>query len=135
MSGRAPPGFARPDDEACVRGFEPRDLPAKAIGLGALGFFASIGVAGLLLFGLLTVLTRETQGPPATAVEVQRIIPPEPRLETAPAADRQALEEAALAKLDGYRWIDRAAGIAQIPIGRAMELLAGRGWPDKGSAR
>jgi hypothetical protein len=38
----------------------------------------------------------------------------------------RAAEEA---QLHSYRWVDREAGIAAIPIERAMEILAQRGLP------
>ena len=58
-------------------------------------------------------------------------IPPhafsEPRLQEAPRADRERLEAQQAAELRGYRWIDREAGIAHIPIEDAMALVASRG--------
>jgi hypothetical protein len=51
---------------------------------------------------------------------------PEPRLQVAPAADLQKLRALEDTKLRQYAWIDRQAGIAAIPIERAMELVAAR---------
>lgn len=42
-----------------------------------------------------------------------------------PAERRAELEAAERARLDDYGWSDRAQGMAQIPIGRAMDLLEG----------
>jgi hypothetical protein len=53
-----------------------------------------------------------------------------PRLETRPALDRLDAELQARARLEGYGWVDRQAGIARIPIERAMAIQARRGWPD-----
>jgi hypothetical protein len=50
----------------------------------------------------------------------------EPRLQVAPAADLKKLRAIEDARLWQYEWIDRQAGIAAIPIERAMEILAGR---------
>jgi hypothetical protein len=53
-------------------------------------------------------------------------VPPPPRLERAP---RQALatqQASAKADLERYAWVDRAHGIAEIPIERAMQILAAR---------
>ena len=44
------------------------------------------------------------------------------RLQSSPQQDLRAYREQKAQALDGYRWIDRAAGIVQIPIERAMEL-------------
>lgn len=55
-------------------------------------------------------------------------VPPEPRLQADPAGDLQTLRTAEQAILEGYGWIDRDAGIARVPIDRAMDLVAaGRG--------
>lgn len=50
--------------------------------------------------------------------------PPGPRLQPEPAADlaRQRAHDAAQSQ--SYRWENREAGIAQIPVERAMQLLA-----------
>jgi hypothetical protein len=58
---------------------------------------------------------------------------PEPRLQVAPAGDLKKLRAIEDAKLRQYEWIDRQAGIAAIPIERAMELLAARS--GKGESR
>jgi hypothetical protein len=55
--------------------------------------------------------------------------PPEPRLEANPLADLQALHDKEDALLNRYRWIDKSKGIVQIPVDRAMALLARRGLP------
>jgi hypothetical protein len=58
-------------------------------------------------------------------------IPPrafsEPRLQETPRGDRARLEAQQAAELQGYRWINREAGIAHIPIEDAMALVASRG--------
>jgi len=49
-----------------------------------------------------------------------------PALQSAPAGELRAYRRDKAAVLEGYRWIDRGAGIVQIPIERAMELTVGR---------
>lgn len=51
---------------------------------------------------------------------------PAPRLQSAPSSDLRALREEKRAMLTEYRWLDRDAGVVQIPIARAMELLVAR---------
>jgi len=46
-----------------------------------------------------------------------------------PPADLAAYRRKERALLNTYGWNDRATGVAHIPIARAMELLARRGWP------
>jgi hypothetical protein len=55
--------------------------------------------------------------------------PPEPRLEANPLQDLQALHDKEDALLKRYRWIDKPKGIVQIPVDRAMVVLAERGLP------
>jgi hypothetical protein len=49
-------------------------------------------------------------------------LPPQPRLQTAPALDLAQVRAAEDQHLSRYAWIDRQKGLAQIPIDRAMEL-------------
>lgn len=51
-------------------------------------------------------------------------LPPAPRLQAHPAFDLAQLRAAEDAELEGWSWADRKAGLARIPIERAMELLA-----------
>lgn len=51
-------------------------------------------------------------------------LPPEPRLQAMAAEDLRSLRGAEQEVLDGYGWRDREAGVARIPIDRAMDLLA-----------
>jgi hypothetical protein len=67
-------------------------------------------------------------------------IPPEPRLQDAPAVDLELFRERERKKLSTYEWIDRANGVVRIPVERAMELVAREGLParaekPKGDAR
>jgi hypothetical protein len=55
---------------------------------------------------------------------------PEPRLQADPAADMQALLARELQRLHATGWVDRAHGIAHIPIEAAMQEVAHRGIPD-----
>ena len=48
---------------------------------------------------------------------------PGPRLQVDDEADLAALRAEEAAKLKGYHWVDRKAGVVRIPIERAMHLL------------
>lgn len=60
---------------------------------------------------------------------------PEPRLEAHPVARYTASRAEAEKELHSYGWINRKAGVAHIPIERAMTLLLERGLPDGGGGR
>jgi hypothetical protein len=55
--------------------------------------------------------------------------PREPRLEPDPLAPRLSARAQEDALLTSWGWVDKNAGVARIPIDRAMELLARRGLP------
>ena len=60
---------------------------------------------------------------------------PQPRLLTKPGASLAELRAAEDADLNSYGWVDRNAGIARIPIDRAMQLLLERGLPEVGAGQ
>jgi hypothetical protein len=63
--------------------------------------------------------------PPATLP-----VYPSPRLQYDPPADMRAFLQGEMAHLNGTFWVDRAHGIAHIPIAEAMERIARQGIPD-----
>lgn len=52
---------------------------------------------------------------------------PQPRVQTGQRAQLRDLQKQQLSRLGGYRWVDRKNGLVQIPIDRAMQILAGEG--------
>jgi hypothetical protein len=59
---------------------------------------------------------------------------PQPRLETNERLEINDFRLQEEKKLNSYDWIDQKAGIARIPIDRAMQLLAQRGLPTRPQA-
>jgi hypothetical protein len=59
---------------------------------------------------------------------------PEPRLQSDPATELAKMKEEELSKLSGYGWVDRKAGIAHIPIERAIDILSNSGLPAPAAA-
>jgi hypothetical protein len=53
----------------------------------------------------------------------------EPRLQTNPRGDLQALRAHEEQLLNSYGWVDQGAGVVHVPIDRAMQLIAQRGLP------
>jgi hypothetical protein len=81
-------------------------------------------------------LFRAEQGETSrTGIEQTNLRPPEPRLEPDPEGDARVINGKADSNIDGYGWVDRTHGIARIPIGQAMQLLAQHGWPSKQESR
>ena len=84
------------------------------------GVVAAIILALALTRGLLAVLGAGIHDPS----RAPRKSAPVPAEQVRPIADYQKYRVAEQATLDAYGWVDRKAGIAQIPIERAMSLVA-----------
>jgi hypothetical protein len=115
--------------EATNTKYETRDLGRRSI----LWPVATLAILLLATFLGSAIMLRLWSKPHVTGVggfsaKVEPTqVAPEPRLQVAPAADLKKLRAIEDARLRQYEWIDRQAGIAAIPIERAMEMLAERG--------
>ena len=118
-------------------GYEVRDVNARGVGLLTLGLAVAVGAAMVLmvaLFGLFSTEASRIQQQPVSLAGAPDAIPPEPRLQSHPARDLDAMRAAEQAMLDGYAWVDRGNGIVSIPIQQAMERVVARGLPVRGAA-
>ncbi len=106
--------------------FSPRGIRWFTAGLAVLAVMVLVFMGGLLWF--LSGGWPPRQGI-ATPMVPSPNMSPEPDLQVASSRDYQEMHAAEEAQLHSYRWVDREAGIAAIPIKRAMELLASRGLP------
>lgn len=112
-----------------ARDYERRDVAPRKVVYAVVGLFAGIALSIGIVVAVIALV--DDGAPPARwALVATDRAPSAPRLQNAPSADRAAIEAAARERISGYRWIDRAAGRAAIPIERAMALMAARGWPD-----
>lgn len=104
---------------------------------GAERFLLVVGVFLAIAFGLmwlmytqLRVWTAARDVPASSAVVRQGDrVPPLPRLQTQPVQDLRAFRRAEADALDAWAWVDKDRGIAQIPVSRAMEIVAAQGLP------
>ncbi|HEX6142146.1 MAG TPA: hypothetical protein VFZ01_05485 [Geminicoccaceae bacterium] len=110
--------------------FETSDVPPKWVLWIALGLGAGAGVIALLLLGYARLLDAVVEEPaPGPLARIERV-PPAPRLQAEPALELEELQAREALILESYGWVDRDAGVARIPIERAMAILAERGWPN-----
>jgi hypothetical protein len=72
--------------------------------------------------------------PPAIAKRTGDRLPPLPRLQTTPYGDLQQFRQAEDRILNGYAWVDQAGGVVQVPVRRAIELMAEKGMPPRPAA-
>jgi len=103
--------------------YERSDVSLFVIAMVALGALVLLGTVPFLMIGAF----------PRSRGDVDRhlaITPPEPRLQTAPAADLAAYLARERKLLDAYGWVDREHGVARIPIEEAMRRLAQQGIPE-----
>ncbi len=118
---------------------EPGDINAIFLTKFGIGMGFVVVVFLFLLWGLFQYFAkREAElGPPPSAgmgVTAQKL-PPEPRLQASPALDMRQMRAAEDEILHQYAWIDPDKGVVRIPIGRAMDLMARKGFPVLPQAR
>jgi len=119
--------------------FEPADINARTI-LRYMVYLALAVAAAFLIsifvFRSLTKMAVESETPQASIHQgIGPTMPPEPRLQGVPGhttdpqqdlRNKLAADEAANEKLE---WIDKQAGIAQIPVDEAMKIIVTKGLP------
>ncbi len=100
------------------------------------GFLILLAINIALVFVVLWGFyywARNTQVPkrnvPAPITYSQAPAIPSPILQPDPVADYNEMHVLEDQRLNTYHWIDKQAGIARIPIDRAMDLLVERGLP------
>ena len=110
-------------------GYEQHDARVRNLLLIGLGILAALVASGFAVTALIWYLDSQDQAY-VSPLETRSQQPPEPRLEADPQAGGAQIIAAAQQRLAEYRWVDRDRGLAQIPVQRAMTILARRGWPD-----
>ena len=111
---------------------EPNTLVIKGLVIFAVALF---GVGIVVEYGLGFVMrdfsreekSLEALAPPTFPDDTAAL--PGPRLQAEPSTDFQTMRKEVMRHLNGYGWVDRKAGIAHIPIDRAMEIIARSGLP------
>ncbi len=129
-------------------GFEREDLGSKPI----VAFVISVVVIGVLvyyavwgMFKLLDIYEAKNQQSRSPLVQIQQANPrdvraeqiqqfPQPRLEDNERGELNDVRYAEEEQLNSAGWVDQSAGVAHIPIERAMSLIAERGLPTKPQA-
>ena len=121
------------------KAYETRDIRLRPLVV----FTAGLAVVGIVTYLVIFLLLRLFSGQaaredaqvapssvsrPAPAPGEERL-PPEPRIQAAPAADMGALRREEDAILTSYGWVDRQAGVVRIPIDAAMKQVLEEGFP------
>ena len=95
----------------------------------AVGTIASAAFVGGLLWFLGRSPNRADKSLSSLVVSNLKRTPPAPRLEANPVEPRVRMRAEEDWVLQSYGWVDERAGMARIPIDRAMDLMAERGLP------
>jgi len=113
-------------------GYDKSDLSPQAISifgvvLGAVVIGAMLVAAWM--FGFFASWQAKQDVPPSPLAS-SNPGPPEPRLQVHAIRDMKALRAAEDEVLTSYGWVSKEAGIARIPIERAMQRLVEGGLPE-----
>ena len=116
-----------------VAGHEVSDVSIRGLITFLVGLVVSLAVVVLavaLMFVLLVRRAKEADPPESPLAELREADPPAPHLQQSPAFDMRVMREEQNTALKETRWIDKDAKVVQMPIERAMQLIAERGFPD-----
>ena len=97
------------------------------------GLVISLAVVVIAVAGMFVWLMRkadEADPPQPPLAELRAKQPPAPRLQELPARDMEYLAAEQAAVLKESKWIDQERRIVQIPIERAIQIVAKMGLPD-----
>lgn len=111
--------------------YERRDIGGGVLVAAVVVLLLAVALVHVLTTVLFVVFTGEQPVilGPTPAPQVTPPIPPEPRLQVAPADEFRRLQATQEAILGNYGWVDQEAGVVRIPIDQAMDLLLERGLP------
>ena len=112
--------------------YEPREADLHVV----LAFLAALAMAGALvllvlwgMFGYFRSKSAERGPLPSPRMYTSPPSVPQPQLQPDPMADYNEYRLSAGETLNSYGWVDQKAGIARIPIDKAMDLMVERGLP------
>jgi hypothetical protein len=118
-------------------GHERKDADVISLTMIALFLLLIIVICFLCVTGLLRFFrdAQKTQESARVQVTDRSEEFPQPRLQVNPESDLRESRDLAAATLDSYGWVDRKAGVAHIPIERAIQLTIERGLPEVGGGQ
>ena len=114
--------------ESFDREIDARSVLVFGIALAVVTTVVLLGLWGLLVRWKGERAARDARPSPLAEANAPHL-PPEPRLQADPIRDMQALRAREASQLTTYGWVDPRAGIARIPIDRAIDLLLANGLP------
>jgi len=115
----------QPEDPEVV-GHEPVEADARSIWIGLGGIFAILFIAMIVIAGLVALFASYRSGQPTKTAVENPIEPPPgtPELDANQNMQLRVLRTRERKLLTEYGWVDQQAGLARIPIERAMQISA-----------
>ncbi len=121
---------------------EESDVDVRTILRFGVGIVAVVATAFLLMWGLFRVLTHQAAAndpqlsplarptcPYADLEKCPELLPAGPHLQTNEPEALAKIRMTEAKALEGYGWVNQAAGVAHIPIAEAKKLIVQRGLP------
>ena len=121
------PGPDAPSMESQEEGHEVSDAKPAVVAWLVGGLFAIIFGSMAALGWMYSHLYTKAEAMPVRSA--QESFRHAPDAKTSIAKDWETIDALTKQHLDGYSWVDRARGVVQVPITRAMELIAKDGLP------
>ncbi len=113
-------------------GYDHSDADVKLIVYSTLGLVVGMVVVCLIVVGIFKAMQEAMpRDAPISSIANPNRMPPEPRLQAHPADEIQALRQHEDDVLNHYGWVDQKAGVVRIPVNKAMDIMAQRGFPTK----
>jgi hypothetical protein len=113
---------------------EGSDVSIKGLGVFLAGLAITMILTGAIMVWLFNIFLAEAREadptPSPLATPGEPAPPPGPLLQVAERLDLRVHRESQEKLIHETGWIDREAGVVRIPIDRAIELTAERGFPD-----
>lgn len=116
-------------------GHEPSAVNMRAIWWSGIGLAVLIVGSFVLMWQLLVMFSRDQATSPDAGTDMAvrasqpSRLPDSPELNPDQTVALRQLRDRERAWLDEYEWLDRQAGIARIPIDRAIEIVSTSGLP------
>ena len=111
-------------------GYEHSEADPKLIVYSTLGLVVGMVIVCLIVVGIFRAMqVAMPHDAPISNLANPNRMPPEPRLQEHPANELQALRQHEDDVLNHYGWVDQKAGVVRIPVDKAMDIMAQRGFP------
>lgn len=110
---------------------ERSDVSIRLLAWFLVGLAVSAVIIHITLAFLWRYFERADPTPSVSRWVGPRLLPPSPRLQTAPEVDMEVYLKNQRRWLSTYGWLDQRNGIVRVPIDRALEMIVKDGLPHR----